>query len=80
MVETSLDIKQKISSFLALTLILLISLVLGWYSIKTSDDLLNNAPNSRALSVNKRIQDKNSEGSKEIQNMLKEDEIDLDVR
>lgn len=75
MVENNFNIKQKVSGFLALTFIMLLSLALGWYSIKTSEEVLVNMPNSEVINISRRIPDKNSAAGIDIQNLLKENGI-----
>ena len=70
MIQTSFDVKQKVSSLVAFTFIILLSLVLSWYSLKTSEDILTNMPDSKALSISKRMQDENSQKNAEIRDIL----------
>lgn len=72
MIQNNLDIRQKISSLIAFTFIILLCLVLSWYSIKTSDEILANMPNSKTLSINKRMQTENLQNNIEFQDILSE--------
>jgi hypothetical protein len=75
MIQSDFDIKQKISSFIAFTFVILLGLILSWYSIKTSEEILVNMPQSKTMNISKRIQNKNSQENAEIQNVLKENDI-----
>ncbi len=68
--HNNFDVKQKISSLIALVFIVSISLILGWYSIKTSEEILTNMPNSRIVSMDKRVQDENFSGNTESQKAI----------
>lgn len=57
MIQNNFDIRQKISSFIALTFIILLGLILGWYSIKTSEELLINMPDSKIINMGRRSGD-----------------------
>lgn len=72
MIQNNLDIRQKISSLIAFTFIILLCLVLSWYSIKTSDEILANMPNSKTLSISKRMQTENLQNNIEFQDILSE--------
>jgi len=56
MIRVDFDIKQKLSSFIAFVFIITLSLVLGWFSIKTSEEIIANIPNSEIANIDKRMQ------------------------
>lgn len=75
MIENDFNLRQKVSKLLAFTFIILLSLCLGWYSIKASEEILANAPNSKGFNVGSRTKDKNSESDGEIEKILEENNI-----
>jgi len=79
MIQNSFDMRQKISGFIAFTFIILLGLVLSWYSIKTSEDILINMPKSKTMDINKRMQEKNSQRNAEIQSVLKEGGVQVNI-
>jgi amino acid permease len=54
--ETSrFDLNRKISSFLAFTVIIVLSIAVALLSFHTADEILKTAPNSKAFNLNNRI-------------------------
>jgi hypothetical protein len=53
--EIDFNPRQKVSQFLAFSFIILISLSLGWYSIKASEEILAKMPDSEIINVNRRV-------------------------
>lgn len=74
MIQTSFDVKQKVSSLIAFAFVISLGLVLSWYSIKTSEEILANMPNSEIIRIDKRMQNENLQESIEIKKMLEQKE------
>jgi hypothetical protein len=53
MLELDFSPKQKISNFLALTFIMFLSVILGWYSVKNSEEIIFNNYNPETLKIQK---------------------------
>ena len=70
--NNNFDVRQKISSFIAIIFILSLSLSLGWYTINTSEELLTNMPNSKTINPNKRMQNETSQEKTEMEDVLRE--------
>lgn len=47
---------QKVSSYLALILVALLSLMVAWYSLDAADEIIKLAPNSTTFNVQKRLE------------------------
>jgi hypothetical protein len=50
-----MDLKQKVSSSLALTLIFLLSFLVAWFALAVGDSIIKNAPESNAFNPAQRV-------------------------
>lgn len=51
------SISQKVSSSLAIALVMIVSLVVAWYSVSAADKIIKEAPDAKAFNIEKRAPD-----------------------
>jgi hypothetical protein len=71
MIEADFNPKQKVSSFIAFTFIILLGVLLGWYAIKIGEEIEVNLPNSEAFNIEKRTQSEELQENPVPKNMTK---------
>jgi hypothetical protein len=54
MARISLD--QKVSTHLAFALVLVLSFLLSWYSLRAADEIVKSAPDSKTFNFEKRAE------------------------
>jgi len=59
MANIKFELNSRVSSFLAIALLLSLSLAVAWYSITTAAEILKNAPESSAFNMEKRVENEN---------------------
>ena len=54
----SFDLNRKISSAIAFTIIIVLSLSTAWYALRSAEEIIKIAPNSATFNLDKRIKNK----------------------
>lgn len=75
MIKNDFNPRQKISSLIAFAFIILLSLTLGWYSIETSENILAKMPESKIISIDKRMQWQNLQEKTEVKKIPQENGV-----